>query len=219
MNCTPDQSSPGAVGGRPVRQEHGEEAGQGVGHGAEGGRQVVSDRPVGQAGVGLHRGQHAVGERVHKGHEDIGEDQVGRVAGVHFLLRMPLSLTAVHQTWGAQVLVQCPDGVEGDLGGEEVFRGGFPEPGVTLEEKEGHETAGHHEGKQQEEDGGREVGGEVAAFQWDHPSEARHRGAVISLGKDKTRVVRSLGDAGTQFTTILIMILCNKYDALLLIST
>ena len=56
MKCAPNQSSPGPGGGRPVRQKHGEEAGERVGHGAEGGGQVVGHRPVGQAGVGLHGG-------------------------------------------------------------------------------------------------------------------------------------------------------------------
>lgn len=106
MKCFANQSSPGPVWDRPGRQEHGEEAGQRVGHGAEGDSEMVGDRSVGQAGVGLHRGQHAVGEHVHKGHQDVGEDQVGRVMAGCFLLQMSLALTAVHGAWGAQVLFQ-----------------------------------------------------------------------------------------------------------------
>ena len=125
-----------------------------------------------------------------------------------FLLQMLLALIAVPWAWGAQVLFQWPDGVEGDLGVEEIFCGGFPGPRVTLEEKEGNEAAGHHEGEQQEEDQGREVSRQVAAFQMARggccPSEARQQSAVISLGKGKTRVMRSLGDIGTQATTVII---------------
>lgn len=64
-------------------------------------------------------------------------------------------------------------------------------PGVTLEEKEGDETAGHHEGEQEEEDHGREVGGEVVALQMDRgelcSSEARHEGAIMSLKRINQR--------------------------------
>ena len=183
--------------GRPVRQKKGEEAGERVGHGAEGGRQVVGHRPVGQAGVGLHRGQHAVGERVHKGHQDVDESQVGRALGGHLLLQSVLGLAAV--LWGTQVLPFLrPDGVEGDLRGEEVFYGGFPALGLTLEEKEGGEAAGHHAGEHEEEDQGREVGGQVTAFQAHRggccPSELRPQSAASSLGETKQGPVRSLGN-------------------------
>lgn len=64
-------------------------------------------------------------------------------------------------------------------------------PGMTLEEKEGDETAGHHEGEQEEEDQGREVGGEVAALQMDRGElcsrKARHRSAIMSLKRIKQR--------------------------------
>ena len=158
---------------------------------------MVGHRPVGQAGVGLHRGQHAVGERVHKGHQDVDECQVGQALGGRLLLQGVLGLAAL--LWGTQVLpFLWPDGVEGDLRGEEVFYGGFPALGLTLEEKEGDEAAGHHEGEQKEEDQGREVGGQVTAFQVDHggccPSEFRHQSAASSLGKTKQGPVRSLGD-------------------------
>lgn len=126
---------------------------------------MVGHRPVGEAGVGLHGWQHAVGERVHKGHQDVDEGQVGWVVGGRFLLWKPLGLAARPWVWGAQVVpFPWPDGVEGDLGGEKVFYGRFPGSGLTLEEKERGEAAGHHEGEQEEEDQGREVGREVAAF-------------------------------------------------------
>lgn len=154
---------------------------------------MVGNRPVGQAGVGLHGGQHAVGEPIHKGHQDVDEGQVCWVVGGCFLLWMPLDLAAKPWTWGAQVFpFPWPDGVECDLGGEEVFYGRFPGPGLTLEEKESSEAAGHHEGEQEEEDQGREVGREVAAFQMDRGMrrlhKIRHEGTAGSLGKNKTRL-------------------------------
>ena len=130
--------------------------------------------------------------------------------GCCLLLQRLLALAAVLWAWGAQVLPFLrPDGVEGDLRGEEVFYGSFPAPGLTLEEKESNEAAGHHEGEQEEEDQGREVGGEVVAFQMDHggcrPSELRHQSAASSLGKTKQGSVGSLGDVRVQVTTQLMM--------------
>lgn len=162
---------------------------------------MIGHRPIGEAGVGLHGGQYAVGECVHEGHQDVDEGQLAWVLGVRFLLWMPLGLDASPRVWGAQVLpFSWPDGVEGDLGGEEVFYGRFPGPGLTLEDKESCEAAGHHEGEQEEEDQGREVGWEVAAFQMDgglcRPGQVRHQGDISYLGKDKTRV--SLVPGGCQ---------------------
>lgn len=146
---------PRASWARPELQKHGEEADKRVGHGAERGRQVIGHRPIGEAGVGLHGGQHAVGECVHEGHQNVDEGQLAWVLGVCFLLWMPLGLDASPRVWGAQVLpFSWPDGVEGDLGGEEVFYGRFPGPGLTLEDKESCEAADHHEGEQEEEDQG-----------------------------------------------------------------